>query len=64
MNEERTGYCKIPHEVGVEIENTMVKRNNVKSKNNDLQNITYKTKDRVTRTPYKTWGGASGAPEG
>ena len=29
----------------------MVKR---KSTNNDLQNITHKTKDRVTRTPLKT----------
>ena len=27
-----------------------------KAKNNDLQNITYKTKDRVTRTPQKTGG--------
>jgi len=27
-----------------------------KRKNNDLQNITYKTKDRVTRTPLKTGG--------
>jgi hypothetical protein len=25
-----------------------------KRKNNDLQNITHKTKDRVTRTPLKT----------
>jgi len=25
-----------------------------KRTNNDLQNITYKTKDRVTRTPLKT----------
>jgi len=24
--------------------------------NNDLQNITHKTKDRVTRTPLKTGG--------
>ena len=32
-------------------DNTMIKR---KCTNNDLQNITYKTKDRVTRTPLKT----------
>ena len=31
--------------------------------NNDLQNITLKTKDRVTRTPLKT-GVNSGAVEG
>jgi hypothetical protein len=30
---------------------TMAKRTN-----NDLQNITHKTKDRVTRTPLKTGG--------
>jgi len=34
-----------------------------KRRNNDLQNITYKIKDRVTRTPIKT-GVHSGAPEG
>jgi 4-diphosphocytidyl-2C-methyl-D-erythritol kinase len=27
-----------------------------KRTNNDLQNITHKTKDRVTRTPLKTGG--------
>jgi len=27
-----------------------------KRTNNDLQNITHKTKDRVTRTPLKTRG--------
>ena len=27
-----------------------------KKTNNDLQNITYKTKDRVTRTPLKPGG--------
>ena len=32
-------------------DNTMVKR---KRTNNDLRNITHKTKDRVTRTPLKT----------
>ena len=32
-------------------QNTMAKR---KRTNNDLQNITYKTKDRVTRTPLNT----------
>ena len=26
-----------------------------KRTNNDLQNITHKTKDRVKRTPLKTW---------
>ena len=31
--------------------------------NNDLQNITHKTKDQVTRTPLKT-GLNSGAQEG
>ena len=36
-----------------------------KKTNNDLQNITHKTKDRVTRTPCtKNLGGNSGAPEG
>jgi hypothetical protein len=34
-----------------------------KRTNNDLQNITHKTKDRVTRTPLQT-GATSGAPEG
>ena len=34
-----------------------------KRTNNDLQNITHKTKDRVTRTPLKTRLN-SGAPEG
>ena len=34
-----------------------------KRTNNDLQNITHKTKDRVTRTPLKQ-GMDSGAPEG
>ena len=34
-----------------------------KKTNNDLQNITHKTKDRVTRTPLKP-GVNSGAPEG
>ena len=34
-----------------------------KRTNNDLQNFTHKTKDRVTRTPLKI-GVNSGAPEG
>jgi hypothetical protein len=34
-----------------------------KRSNNDLQNITHKTKDRVTRTPLKP-GVNSGVPEG
>jgi hypothetical protein len=34
-------------------DNTMVKRNKDRRTNNDLQNITYKTKDRVTRTSLK-----------
>ena len=35
----------------------MGKRKKDKRTNNDLQNITHKTKDRVTRTPLKTGGG-------
>ena len=31
---------------------------------NDVQNTTQKTKDQATRTPLKTGGGNSGAPEG
>ena len=43
------------------IDNTIAKR---KRTNNDLQNITQKTKDRATRTPLKTGEGVnSGAPE-
>ena len=34
-----------------------------KRTNNDLQN-THKTKDRITRTPLKTGGELTGAPEG
>ena len=34
-----------------------------KRTNNDLQSITHKTQDRVTRTRLKTWVN-SGAPEG
>jgi hypothetical protein len=43
----------------------MAKRKRQKDKrtNNDLQNITQKTKDRATRTPLKP-GENSGAPEG
>jgi hypothetical protein len=33
---------------------TMAKRKRTKGHNNDLQNITQKTKDRATRTPIKT----------
>ena len=40
----------------------MAKRKGKKT-NNDLQNITHKTKDRVTRTPLNTRMN-SGAPEG
>jgi hypothetical protein len=36
-------------------DNTMAKRKR-KKPNNDLQNITHKTKDRVTRTPTKNRG--------
>ena len=36
--------------------NTMTKKKKDKRTNNDLQNITYKTKDRVTWTPLKTGG--------
>jgi hypothetical protein len=41
----------------------MAKRKKDKRTNNDLQNFTHKTKDRVTRTPLKI-GVNSGAPEG
>ena len=37
----------------------MAKKKKDKRTNKDLQNITHKTKDRVTRTPLKT-GGALG----
>jgi hypothetical protein len=40
----------------------MAKRKKDKRTNNDLQNITQETKDRVTRTPLKT-GVSSGALE-
>ena len=40
-----------------------LQKKKAKRTNNDLQNITHKTKDRVTRTPLKT-GINSGAPEG
>ena len=38
----------------------MAKRKSTKEQKNDLQNITQKTKDRVTRASRKT----GGAPEG
>ena len=44
-------------------DNTMSKRQRAKRTNHDLQNITHKTKDRVTRTPLKL-GVNSGSPEG
>jgi len=34
----------------------MAKRKKYNRTNNDLQNITHKTKDRVTRTPVKSGG--------
>ena len=34
----------------------MDKRKRDKRTNNDMKNITHKTKDRVTRTPLKTGG--------
>ena len=37
-------------------DNTMTERKTDKGTNNDLQNIRRKTKDRVARTPLKTWG--------
>ena len=40
----------------------MTKKKKDKRTNNDLPNITYETKDRVTRTPLKI-GVNSGAPE-
>ena len=46
----------IPHEVGVELENTMAKHEKDKRKSNDLQSIAYTTKGRVTQTPLKTGG--------
>jgi hypothetical protein len=46
----------IPHEAGVELENTMARNEKDKGKNNDLQSITYKIKDRVTQTPLKAGG--------
>jgi hypothetical protein len=38
------------------------KKKKDKKTNNDLQNITHSTKDRITRTPQKT-GGEVGNPE-
>ena len=46
----------IPHEVGVKLENTMAKTKMIKGKTTILQNITYKTKDRITQTPLKPGG--------
>jgi hypothetical protein len=40
----------------------MAKKKKDKMTKNDLQNITQKIKDRVTRTPLKT-GANSGVPE-
>jgi len=34
----------------------MAKRKKYKITNNDLQNITQKTKDQATRAPLNTWG--------
>ena len=42
------GYSE---DVNQRTDNTMAKRKKVQKTNNDLQNITQKTKDRVTRTP-------------
>jgi len=36
-------------------DNTMAKRNKDRRTNNDLQNITYKIKHRITRTALKTF---------
>ena len=41
----------------------MAKRKRTKGADNDLQNITYKTKDRVTRSPLKA-AVNSGTPGG
>ena len=51
----RVGICSLSeHTLHLYYDqNTMAK---TKRKNNDLQNITYKIKDRVTRTPLKTGG--------
>jgi hypothetical protein len=51
-------YCKSKKDIQYNGQKKKVKRTN-----NDLQNITQKTKDRATRTPQKQ-GMNSGTPEG
>ena len=41
---------------------TVTNRKRTTRQNNDIQNITHKTKDRVTRAPLNT-GGELGAPK-
>ena len=59
---------KIPNELSDSVnrkrtDNTIAKRKKSKRTNNDLQDITHKTKDRITRNPFKA-GIISSAPEG
>jgi hypothetical protein len=44
-------------------DNIIAKRKKRKRTNNDLQDITHKTKDRIARNPFKA-GIISSAPEG
>ena len=63
------GFCEIPFNESLKMPKgysksinqgrtytTLAKRKKDKRTNNDLQNITHKTKDRETRTPLKTGG--------
>jgi hypothetical protein len=52
MVKRRTGDTMVKRRTG----DTMVKRKRLLGANNDLQNITHKTKDRVTSTPPKPGG--------
>ena len=44
-------------------DNTIAQKKKTKRTNNDLQDITHKTKDRIARNPFKA-GIISSAPEG
>ena len=59
QHNSQTMIYKILH-LKLKTDNTIIK---TKSTNNGLQNITYKTKDRVTRTPLIP-GVTSGIPKG
>ena len=48
--------------MGNQREKTVANKRRAKRQNNDIQNITCKTKDRVTRTTLKT-GGELGVPK-